>query len=293
MTTNIDVDAIKLAQRLERSAEIVQDAISTYQPKLIVSLVSGGNDSLTAFYVAQRLGIQVDYIVHVYTGTGIQETRQFVELWAHNGVGKQLLLCDAGKAFEDYVERKGFFGKGVSAHAMAYHVLKAGPLRKGIATLRKGRRNFPVLMLTGIRLDESDNRKYNFAAQTVKRDPAAPSNIFVNLIEHWTQQDCTDFLTSVDAPRNPVSKALHRSGECMCGTMQTREDRQLASILYPTWGKQLDALESRVKEQHGWGWGENMPQSLKQERAGQLPLEGFEMCRHCLLHPVASEPSDD
>ncbi len=64
-----------LDTQLERSAEIVQSAIAEYQPQTIVSLVSGGNDSLTAFYVAQRLQITIDYIVHVYTGTGIRETR--------------------------------------------------------------------------------------------------------------------------------------------------------------------------------------------------------------------------
>lgn len=277
-----------LDTQLEVSADIVRNAIEFFRPSAIVALVSGGNDSLTAYYVAERLQVPIDYIVHVYTGTGIQETRQFVEQWATQ-VGKPLLLCDAGAAYENYVMRKGFFGRGVKAHAMSYHVLKAQPLRKGIASIRQRRRDYRVLMLTGIRLDESDNRKYNFASQTVRSDPGAQNNIFVNLIEHWSQQDCQKFLTEVNAPRNPVSKALHRSGECMCGTMQSVEDRQLAAILYPQWGRWINDLERRARELHGWGWSENIPSSIKQEKAGQLALPGFELCRHCLLGDTGNE----
>lgn len=262
----------------DKSLSIVQIAIDTYKPKMIVSLVSGGVDSLTSFYVAKHLNISIDRIIHVYTGTGIKETRQFVEDWSKT-TSVPLLISDAGTSYEDYVNRKGFFGKGRTAHTYAYHVLKANPLRKAISSLRQRRRNFPVLMLTGIRLDESSNRKYNFENQTYKRDPASKNNIFVNLIEHWSEQDCREFLSEVNAPKNPVSKALHRSAECMCGTMQSNEDRQLASILYPEWGKWLDNLEFKIKIKHGWGWGENMPKSCKPKDG-----DGFEMCRHCLLN---------
>lgn len=278
---------------LMQSANIVERAVAEYRPRVTVALVSGGDDSLTAFYVSQALNIPVDYIVHVDTRTGIPETRAFVEWWAQS-INATMLVGDAGDAYEQYVMRKGFFGRGISAHAMAYHILKAGPLRKVISSIRQKRRDYPVMMLTGIRLDESDNRKYNFAAQTVKRDPAAPNNIFVNLIERWSKQDCKDLLSEVKAPRNPVAKALHRSGECMCGTMQDNEDRQLASILYPGWGKKLDTLEEKAVKKHGWGWCENMPNSIKQRRAGQMPFvmkDGFEMCRHCLFGQP--QPTDE
>jgi 3'-phosphoadenosine 5'-phosphosulfate sulfotransferase (PAPS reductase)/FAD synthetase len=274
---------VSIDEQLVQSQFIMAASIAEIQPKVTVALVSGGTDSLTAFYVAQALEIPIDYIVHVHTGTGVLQTLDFVEQWAE-GTGIPLLLCDAERAYENYVLRKGFFGRGVKAHAMSYHILKADPLRKGMSKLRQGRRDYPIMMLTGIRLDESDNRKYNFAAQTVKRDPAAPNNIFVNLIEHWTQADCNEFLTQLGVARNPVAKALHRSAECMCGTMQTKEDRQLASIMYPEWGKWLDTLEATVKDLHGWAWDQNIPRSIKQEKAGQIALPGFELCRRCVLN---------
>lgn len=264
--------------QLEQSQQIYRSALVEFGPQAVVSLVSGGNDSLTAFYVARLIGVKLQCVIHVRTGCGVQETQLFVEQWAQR-VGVPLMLCDAGDAYEQYVLRKGFFGRGISAHAMAYHILKATPLRKGISSIRRRRRNFPVLMLTGIRLDESDNRKYNFANQTTRRDPAAKNNIFVNIIEHWSAQDCQEFLSIIGAPRNPVSKALHRSAECMCGTMQSQEDRELASAIYPGFGSKLDALEAQAKMLHGWGWGENMPR--KQRRTTH---EGFELCRHCILN---------
>lgn len=276
---------------LRKSANIIQLAIDTYHPKLTVMLVSGGDDSVTGYYVARALGIQIDYIVHIDTCTGIKETRQFVEQWSAT-TNSPLIIREATMEFERYLHRKGFFGRGEDAHKMAYHVLKAGPLRKAISSLRKRKRNFPVMMLTGIRLSESDRRKYNFATQTIRPDPGAESNIFVNFIEHWSDEDLRSFMRENNLPRNPVSKALHRSAECMCGTMQSQEDRKLASILYPPWGRWLDQLEAEIIQKWGWGWGEEMPKTAKQRLAGQLPFimeDGFEMCRHCLLNQETEE----
>lgn len=278
---------MSITEKLERSNEIVRLAIEAHKPAAIVSLVSGGNDSMTAFYVGQRLGIRLNKILHVFTGTGIQETRSFVEQWSQY-VDTPITVSGAGPKYARYVFRKGFFGRGQTAHKFAYHILKADQIRSGLVSIRHElhlRPSAPILMLTGIRLDESLNRKYNFANQTVKQDRDDPA-WFVNLIEHWTAEDCRELLAEVKAPRNPVSKALHRSAECMCGTMQSLEDRQLAGSLYPQWGKWLNKLESDVRRRgHDWGWGQDVPKSFAQEKAGQLPMfepEGFELCRHCI-----------
>lgn len=74
-----------------------------------------------------------------------------------------------------------------------------------------------------------------------------------------------------------MSVNLCRSGECMCGTMQTEGDRNEAAFFYPDWGKQLDALDKVVKEKHGWGWNDKGPSKVS-------PKETFQpMCTGCKI----------
>ena len=49
---------------------------------------------------------------------------------------------------------------------------------------------------------------------------------------------------------NPVAIELCRSGECMCGTMQTQAERREASAIYPEWGSWLSELEREVIARH-------------------------------------------
>lgn len=103
------------------------------------------------------------------------------------------------------------------------------------------------------------------------------NNIWVNLINEWDNDQCKKYLEGNGVDRNPVSKNLCRSGECMCGTMQTKGDRAEASFFYPRWGKWLDDLEKKIKHLHGFGWGENKP---KQEDINKI--EVFQpMCVGC------------
>jgi 3'-phosphoadenosine 5'-phosphosulfate sulfotransferase (PAPS reductase)/FAD synthetase len=273
---------------LDRSAAIFHEAYQKYDPKLVVALVSGGNDSLTAYYVAAKyLHIKIDAVIHVHTGTGIPETLDFVRGWAAGLKGSQYIERSAGSAFEDYVRRKGFFGVGRQAHPFAYHLLKASPLRKAMSYLRMRRRRFPILMLTGIRLEESVNRKYYFSENTIKPDPAAPNNLFVNLIEHFSARDCLDLLNDVQAPRNPVAALLHGSRECMCGTMQTDEDRAEAEYWYPKWGRWLRELDADVRKSFGYGWGEKTTHLRK--RLPCKPTDEMGMCQVCQYRLLEEE----
>jgi len=103
-----------------------------------------------------------------------------------------------------------------------------------------------------------------------RADPAAPNNIWFNLIHDWNQQQRDEYLQSREVAINPVAKALCRSGECMCGTTQSGLERAEAAHLYPEWGKWLDALEAEVKVKHGWGWDDKCP--IKRKTPNQLDL---------------------
>lgn len=238
------------------SKEIYDRAIVDFKPKAIVLMLSGGDDSMTTKYVAKELGIKFDFVIHGNTRTGIPETTDFVRKESEND---NYLEADAGSSYIDYVLRKGFFGVGERAHTYSYHVLKIAHFRKLVSQhLRQRKRNFPVLFINGARRLESENRKKTMISP-YNRDPAQKNNIWVNLINEWDKPDCKDYLEGNGIKRNPVSINLCRSGECMCGTMQSKGDRQEAAFFYPEWAKQLDALEKEAIEMHGFGWGVSMP----------------------------------
>lgn len=246
-----------LALAMDLSRERMDRVVAEYRPTHIVATVSGGRDSAAEVQFARELGIKIDLILHCRTGTGIRETTEYV-IDYYGNLGPDFVMADAGDAYEEYVIRKGFFGIGRSAHNFSYRVLKATPMRKAISrSIRQGKRDVRVLLLNGARALESNNRAKNL--QETRRDPAAPGNIWTNIIHDWSAEDRDRYLRLQNTPINPVAVQLCRSGECMCGTMQNARMRAEAAAVYPEWGGWLDDLERQVKVKHGWGWGETMP----------------------------------
>ena len=258
-----------LDQAIAHSAFYAKTALEWYNPKHIVTMVSGGNDSAACHALAVELGLPITMTIHGRTGCGLKATQDHVE--ANYGNDAPLLIADAGKAYEEYVMRKGFFGKGRDAHGFAYRILKADPFRKVVSSeLRKGKRSVPVLLLNGAFKAESDNRKATL--RRARSDPGAPQNIWFNLIHDWTPELRDEYLATRNVPINPVAKALCRSGECMCGTMQTDAERIEAAMLDPEWGKWIDDLDAIAHEKHGFGWGQNLIKPNKNQPDLFMPM---------------------
>lgn len=259
--------------------QIIDKAIADYKPRAIVLMLSGGDDSLAASVMCKLLGVKIDYVIHGWTRTGIKETTDFAVKIADQ-MGYPYLIADAGTSYVDYVMRKGFFGHGIQAHAFAYHRLKKEHFRRVVsANIRKRRRNFPILFINGARRNESENRKI-----TMKNPIRVDGNdIWVNIINEFSKPQTVDLIEGMGLCRNPVSVKLCRSGECMCGTMQTEGDYLEAKYFYPEWGGQMDELRKAVTEKHGWDWGQQIPKHIPMERKGQLNMfkEFQPMCTDC------------
>lgn len=273
--------AINVARAVDDSSKILRQAINQFNPTDIISMVSGGKDSAASDAVARELGVNIRFVMHGNTRCGIPETTDFVRR-TYGALG-DYVEADAGTAYEDYVLRKGFFGKGVGAHGFSYRVLKATPFRKAVSKeIRQGKRDVRVLFLNGARKDESENRKANL--EPFRRDPASPGNIWVNLIHGWDQGTRDAYLASRNVEINPVAIQLCRSGECMCGTMQTEQERIEASVLYPSWGKWIDGLDAEVRRLHGFGWGEAFPRPVDPRQSDLFQP----MCIGCARQGVAA-----
>lgn len=265
----IDNQPQTLDQAIAQAAFYAKTAIEWYNPKHIVTMVSGGNDSAACHALAVELGLPITMTIHGRTGCGLKGATDFV--CANYGTDAPLEIADAGTAYEEYVLRKGFFGKGIDAHGFAYRVLKAQPFRKVVSQhLRKGKRSVPVLLLNGAFRAESANRSANL--RRARADPGAPQNIWFNLIHDWTPELRDEYLTSRNVPISPVAKALCRSGECMCGTMQTEAERIEAAAFDPTWGKWMAELDAEALRLHGFGWGQASPKKSRNQPDLFMPM---------------------
>lgn len=269
---------------IESSKEIFQYASEAYKPKAIIMMLSGGDDSMCAYHVAKSIGIKFDCVVHGNTRTGIKDTTDFVRKEVER-MGDIYLEADAGTSYEDYVMRKGFFGIGEMAHSYSYHILKWTFFRKAISeNIRHRRRDFPIMFINGARRQESERRKKTMISP-YKVDPKMKNNIWVNIINEWpSRHDCVDFLEGNGIKRNPVSINLCRSGECMCGTMQSIGDYNEAKFHYPEWGRRMDELRQRVRTKFPWDWGENINKYHLAEMNGQLRMDFQPMCIGCKMN---------
>lgn len=266
-------------QLLAYSKEIYDKAMADYKPKAKVLMLSGGDDSLTSYHVARELGIKFDFVIHGNTRTGIPEATDFARSEVSR-LGDNYLEADAGDSYINYLMRKGFFGKGFDAHQFSYHILKQDHFERVVAMhIRQRQRNFPILFINGARRKESDNRMVTMKSP-IKVTPRRPNDIWVNLINEFDKPDCRNYLEGNGIVRNPVSIKLCRSGECMCGTMQSRGDRFEASYHFPAWGRQLNELERIIKEKHGFGWDDAAPKDPNQLKL----FDGFQpMCTGCKM----------
>ena len=275
---NID-DSLRL------SKETVDRAITDYSPYAIIVMMSGGHDSLLAYHVAKILNAPITHFMHGITGTGILETTDFARKLAERS-GLSYLEANAKDNYEQYVLRKGFFGIGHLAHAFSYHLLKRQQFRSEISrNIRQGQRNRNVLLINGARKQESINRK-NSMIGPIKKDG---SDIWVNIVNDWSAIDRNNFLN--DYEHNPVYDLIHRSGECLCGTMQSWETKKEVSYWFPKWGEWLSELEKRACQRgFCWKWGEDLPPIIKARKAEEKAIKAGQtsflpMCHSCKISP--------
>lgn len=267
-------------QLLVESAEIVNKAIIDTDPYAIVLMLSGGDDSITALQVALLIGLKIDFIIHGVTGTGLPAVRQYVQQVADR-VGIKIIYADAGNAFEEYVMRKGFFGRGNDAHKFSYHILKTNPFDRAISKyIRKNISGRKIILLNGVRIEESENRADNYGDNPYRW---TRNDYWVNVIHWWTKAECLDLLESESIIRSPVSIALGRSGECNCGTMDTEADRIAAYAFDPVFAERMIRLRKTVVQKFGWDIGQQPNKKMIEEiKAANKTFSDFmPMCVGC------------
>jgi 3'-phosphoadenosine 5'-phosphosulfate sulfotransferase (PAPS reductase)/FAD synthetase len=281
-------------------------AIVGYQPAMVVGLMSGGNDSLPACYIAS-LHPAFSGILHINTGIGIEDTRVFVrdlcaakawKLWEYKAM--ENTRADGTPDPMDYeklVLKHGF--PGAFGHQMMYSRLKERQLRRfkrdhGIHG--RGKLKNRVMLVSGVRQQESARR-----ARTVQKEllQIRPSELWAAPIRDWSKKDCRDARLYAGLPENPVAFNLHKSGECLCGAFAKKGELAELAFFYPKEAQRIKDLEVRAREAgHNWGWESQPPKKVKPP--SRYPDDEF-LCTKCNLQEhehretvitVVSHPKD-
>lgn len=225
----------------------VCEAIAEERPSHLFGLFSGGHDSLCALHVIAQ---HPDFTaaVHLNTGIGISETRDFVYETCEEQ-GWPLVEIHAEHVYEDMVlngagkkKHRGFPG-GDASHKTYYHFLKQRSIRRLVAEQKQ--HDFDRIGLsTGIRLAESERRLNGALSTPVRRDGA---QLWLSPILKWTHKDKDAYMAKHGLKRNPVVDMLHRSGECLCGALAQPDEIREIELFFPEVAERIHKLEREVE----------------------------------------------
>jgi phosphoadenosine phosphosulfate reductase len=288
------------------AADAARRVVEAAQGDHVLALVSGGHDSLTAMHVAYHAAPwSLDGIVHVNTGIGIPETRQFVRQRARdlsldyyevgrpepNGGGHEYRLRT--EEYDQWVQERGF--PGPAAHFYQYTNLKEKPLDRFFRDYRVDRDE--LTLVSGVRQHESDRRMENVADSG--RDDFLGIETISPLVE-FRGIDVRRYRRVLDLPMNPVVEKLEMSGECLCGSFAGRGERRMLKLFYPEVHRRLLCLEAKVAaaaalddgpDEQYTRWGHS--QYRDRERDAMDDDNQMLLCSSCERQAECQSNSDD
>ena len=260
-----------LDEAIAEAQWITAAAYAEHEPRAVFSLFSGGNDSLVLLHLARQW---TNRVLHVNTTVGLQGTTDFVHRTCEEW-GLDLSVRRPPRSYRELVLEDQVVGglPGPGVHFIMYQRLKERALRQAVAEA-KTRWNDRVMFLTGIRADES--RKRMGYTDTIV--DTVGSQVWVNPIYFFTDDEMAAYRVQYDLPRNDVADLLGLSGECLCGSFGSPEELDMIEAYFPDDPTVLliRDLERQAREQglRHCVWGEKRP-NVSQDRIGPL-------CSNCI-----------
>lgn len=238
------------------------------------ALFSGGHDSLCATHVAMTSGYAQE-VVHVNTGIGVEETRDYVRSVC-DAYGWPLSELHPPVPYDEIVVEHGF--PGPAGHPLMYRRLKERCL-SAFARERKTRRGADALVYcTGVRRQESSRRMRTVAAEW-QSEPKLGWTWRAPILE-FTKADVNAYIEAWSLPRNDVVDLLHMSGECLCGSFASPGERDEIRQWFPETDARIAEIEERVRAagHHGCVWG-HRPPNVNKEQLSMLDIGP--LCSSC------------
>jgi 3'-phosphoadenosine 5'-phosphosulfate sulfotransferase (PAPS reductase)/FAD synthetase len=207
--------------------QISLDAERLYKPVIRYGMFSGGDDSAIAIHALWEARL-IDAAVHINTGIGIPQTRDFVRDYCR---GYRIPLIEKHPpkmTYRELVLKFGFPGPGM--HNLPYRILKELAVDE-LVREAKTKRTDRVALLTGVRLSESTRRMGYVEPITVKE--RRPCQVWVAPMADWTSDDLAAYRAKHRVPQSEVAALLHMSGECLCGAFARPEEIKDLEAFYP------------------------------------------------------------
>ena len=248
---------------------VIDAAIQEHAPSHLFALFSGGHDSLASTHlVSQHPAFRG--VVHVNTGIGIEETREFVRDTCRRQGWPLLEYHPPEGLYERRCLRFGLPG-GPVQHTATYHLLKGDQIKRAVRE-HKTHRLDRIALVTGVRKQESA-RRLRLHPVPIRREGA---RVWVNPTLEWSALDVSRYVDAQGLQRNPVVDKLHRSGECLCGALADPKELGEIEFWYPEVGKRIRELEHACFKRglpYRWGRDASVPIDPAQP---MLPL-----CQSC------------
>lgn len=267
-------------QKVEHADDLLTNFTKEYDPDWTFALVSGGHDSLTAMHVAhEHEEVDMDGIVHINTGIGIPETREFARERA-DSVGLEFIELkneEEGEQYEDFVKDGGFPGPPLHHHV--YIILKERCLDE-----LKRRYDGEIALITGVRRHESERRMKTVPESGVEEEGRY---LWVSPLVDWTGLNVRRYRSTLDLPMNPVKERLEMSGECLCGAYASREELHLIELFYPEVAERIKDLEQEVMEDSEIDdeysvWAHDSLEQDEAEFLSEKGIGGGRLCHDCI-----------
>lgn len=273
---------------LAEAADILDRAYAAHTPIAVVGMYSSGDDSGAAMLALEhwsRLRGVPFQVAHINTGIGIEESREHARAvaavrgwrfseWRTNPAHYVRMVTGQ----ERHRSVPGGFPGG-ALHSMYYRELKDRRVADLMRHLKRGApRRARVMLVSGIRRQES-RRRMGYANEVNKQR----AQVWVNPLLYRTKDDCLDLMELGNLPRNPASRTIHMSGECLCGAMNAPGELAEIRWWFPRTAAYLDEIAAQVRAAgYPWGWDEERPAWYDALSAGQVPLFDFmPLCVGC------------
>lgn len=259
------------ADPVDEALAILDRAVAEHNPSGLWVGFSGGHDSLCAAHVASSHPL-FRGCLHVNTGIGIEETRQYVRDTCER-FGWPLKEYHPPVSYDEIVLEQGF--PGPFGHRFMYTRLKERCLRQFVRD-HCDKATDRVLLVTGVRSSESRRRMGKIAESN--REGRL---VWCAPIVYWTNADKHAYLERHGLPRNQVAEVLCMSGECLCGAFAKPGELDEIGLWFPEVKARINALEDAVKANGiaACKWGQPPPEAPD---PAQLELEPTGMfCYSC------------
>ena len=259
---------LSIDQKIEKSQDVIKEALDLYDPKNMAIAITGGKDSTTNLWLFRQVCLEHGYTLplcmFIDEGDVFDEIREFVDFlksrWSleigyvknsdpilqNARVGDVIAVSSLSQANRAALEEMDFSGTEfpfMPDSTICNHLMKTIPLREFIL------KNQIKALSTAIRWDEVAARvDEDYFSQRTN-----PPHTRVHPILHFKERDIWNAIFKYDIPYNPLYKLGYRSLGARCAT------RKASDI--PAWMQDLENTPERI------GRGEDKEAVMDQLRA--------------------------